>query len=200
MSGGKNMLKEIESLKQFEEIKNNQKDSFLLIFYSDKSSKSISALNNFEEFTKENPKIPAYSVNAAKVKEIHPIYNVNAVPAVLLFKQGSPVEQVYGVQSSEFYKRFASQMPGSVMTTNRNNKTHRVTVYTSSTCPWCAAAKAYLSKNNIPYREVNVSFNPSAADELVRRTGHTGVPQIDIDGTFVIGFDKPKINRLLGIN
>ncbi|SHF15473.1 Glutaredoxin-like protein, YruB-family [Caldanaerobius fijiensis DSM 17918] len=196
------MIEQIQDLKHFEEIKNSQKDYFLLIFYTDTSQKSIEALKNLEEFKSKNPDVSVYAVNASKVKDIHPLYNINAVPAVLLFKKGKPVDQVYGVQSSDFYERFTAQMPSknAASKDNQNRKLHRVIVYTSTTCPWCAAAKAYLSKNHIPYTEINVSENPSAADELVRKTGHTGVPQIDIDGTFVIGFDKAKINRLLGIN
>ena len=38
------------------------------------------------------------------------------------------------------------------------------------------------------------------AEELVRKSGQQGVPQTEIDGEIIVGFDKTKINRLLNIN
>ena len=40
----------------------------------------------------------------------------------------------------------------------------------------------------------------TAAADLVRKTGQQGVPQTDIEGSYVVGFDKKRINELLGIN
>ena len=49
------------------------------------------------------------------------------------------------------------------------------------------------------YSEINVSKDQNAAEAMVRKSGQQGVPQTDINGTMVIGFDKVKINKLLGI-
>jgi hypothetical protein len=35
---------------------------------------------------------------------------------------------------------------------------------------------------------------------MVRKSGQKGVPQTDINGQIVVGFDKVKLNALLGIN
>jgi glutaredoxin len=56
-----------------------------------------------------------------------------------------------------------------------------------------------LRKNRVPFTDVDVSRDPNAAEELVRRTGQQGVPQTDIDGEIVVGFDKKRINELLEI-
>jgi glutaredoxin len=37
------------------------------------------------------------------------------------------------------------------------------------------------------------------AEEMVRRSGQQGVPQTDINGEIIVGFDKARINRLLDI-
>ena len=75
----------------------------------------------------------------------------------------------------------------------------KVIVFTTSTCPWCRKTKEYLKRNQIPFKEVNVQRNPSAARDLVRMTGQTGVPVILINNRPIVGFNKPLIDRLLGI-
>lgn len=77
---------------------------------------------------------------------------------------------------------------------------HRVLVFTTPTCPWCTRVKAYLAQQRVPFREVDVSRDVSAARDLVRRTGQMGVPVVEIDGRPVVGFDKPQIDRLLGLS
>ncbi len=76
---------------------------------------------------------------------------------------------------------------------------HRVLVFTTPTCPWCQRAKGYLRSRGVPFKEVDVSRDPRAADDLVRRTGRIGVPVIEIDGRPVVGFDQAQIDRLLGL-
>lgn len=76
---------------------------------------------------------------------------------------------------------------------------HRVLVFTTPTCPWCQRAKGYLRSQGVPFKEVDVSRDPKAANDLVRRTGRVGVPVIEIDGRPVVGFDQRQIDRLLGI-
>jgi glutaredoxin len=60
-------------------------------------------------------------------------------------------------------------------------------------------AKQYFRRNKIRFRDVDVSKDPVAARDLMRKTGQMGVPVIDIGGKMVVGFDKPKINDMLGI-
>ena len=49
------------------------------------------------------------------------------------------------------------------------------------------------------FREVDISRDERAAQELVRKSGQMAVPQTDIDGKIVVGFDKVRLNSLLGI-
>lgn len=79
-------------------------------------------------------------------------------------------------------------------------KPHKVLVFTTPTCPWCQRAKLHLKEQKVPFREVDVSRDASAARDLVRRTGQMGVPVIEIDGRPVVGFDRKTIDRLLGLN
>ncbi len=78
-------------------------------------------------------------------------------------------------------------------------RSHRVVVFTTPTCSWCARAKSYLRTQGVHFKEVDVSRDPHAARDLVRRTGQMGVPVIEIDGRPVVGFDQRQVDRLLGL-
>jgi glutaredoxin-like YruB-family protein len=75
----------------------------------------------------------------------------------------------------------------------------KVIMFTTPTCSFCTLAKRYFKEKNVRFREVDVSRNPSAAADLQKRTGQTGVPVILINNRPIVGFDKPKINRMLDL-
>ncbi len=85
------------------------------------------------------------------------------------------------------------------MSTAPTERKHRVLVFTTPTCSWCQRLKAYLRERHVQFREIDVSRDAAAARDLVRRTGQMGVPVIEIDGRPIVGFDKPQIDRLLGL-
>lgn len=74
-----------------------------------------------------------------------------------------------------------------------------VKVYTSPTCTWCTKLKEYLTKNNVQFEAIDVSADRAIVKELVAKTGQMGVPVTEIDGEYIIGFDKEKINAKLGL-
>ena len=74
-----------------------------------------------------------------------------------------------------------------------------IKIYSTSTCPWCKKAKAYLTEKGIEFESVDVSSDEKAQKEMIDRSGQMGVPVLDIDGKIVIGFDKEKIDELLNI-
>jgi len=79
-------------------------------------------------------------------------------------------------------------------------KQPKVIVFSTPTCSFCNSAKRYLREKRIRFTDVDVSRNMSAARDMQRRTGQTGVPVILINNRPIVGFDKPRINRMLGIN
>lgn len=78
-------------------------------------------------------------------------------------------------------------------------KQPRVIMFSTPTCSYCNLAKRYFRQNKIRFRDVDISKDPAAARDVVRRSGQMGVPVIDIGGKIIVGFDKPKINQLLDI-
>jgi len=73
-----------------------------------------------------------------------------------------------------------------------------VTIYTTPTCGYCRQAKDYLTKKGVRFVERDVSSDRAAADEMVRKTGQMGVPVIIVDGQIVVGFDRARLEQLLG--
>ncbi len=75
----------------------------------------------------------------------------------------------------------------------------RVIVFSTPTCSFCNMAKKYFREKGIKFRDVDVSRDMAAARDMVRRSGQQGVPVIDIGGKIVVGFDRVRINKHLGI-
>ncbi len=70
-------------------------------------------------------------------------------------------------------------------------------IYTTPTCPYCHMAIDFLEKNNIIFKEIDVSENENIAVDIMERSNHIGVPIIEINGNFIAGFDEEKIKKLL---
>jgi len=75
----------------------------------------------------------------------------------------------------------------------------RVIVFSTPTCAFCNQAKRYFRDKGVKFKDIDVTRDPTAARDMIRRSGQQGVPVIDIGGKIVVGFDRPKINQLLGI-
>lgn len=73
----------------------------------------------------------------------------------------------------------------------------KVIIYSADWCAFCHAAKEYLDGKGVEYVEKNVEENPEYAQEAVEKSKQMGIPVIDIDGTIIIGFDRPKIDAAL---
>ena len=75
----------------------------------------------------------------------------------------------------------------------------KVKIYSTPTCPFCMMAKKFLKENNIDFEDIDVSADQTKAEEMVQKTGQMAVPVIDIDGEIIVGFDKEKIKKALGL-
>jgi glutaredoxin-like YruB-family protein len=75
----------------------------------------------------------------------------------------------------------------------------KVTVYSTPTCPYCTRAKQFLTDNRVPFDTVDVSVDTAKAEEMIQKSGQMGVPVLDIDGEIIVGFDRERIQRALGL-
>jgi glutaredoxin len=78
-----------------------------------------------------------------------------------------------------------------------------VTIYGTSWCGACKAARQYLAGRKIPFADKDVERDADAARELAAKAARMGVPAdrvpvIDVRGRLLLGFDKARIEALLG--
>jgi len=83
-------------------------------------------------------------------------------------------------------------------------ETKKITVYSTVTCPYCRLLKEWFEKNKVNYTNIFVDQDDKAADHMIKMSGQMGVPVTEIvdaknKNHIVVGFDRPKIAKLLGI-
>ncbi|MER2507349.1 glutaredoxin 3 [Amaricoccus sp.] len=64
-----------------------------------------------------------------------------------------------------------------------------ITLYTTPTCGYCAAAKRLLTGKGASFQEINVAGDPVRRAEMERMSGRHTVPQIFIGERHVGGCD-----------
>jgi len=191
------MLDEITSIDQFNTLKKEQ-DFFILGFYTDNSDNSKEAMNRLEKAALDFEDTPVYAVNASKVRDIHPTLGVNSVPTVLALRKSDITKTIQGLQNIELYERLFYDAPVKAGGEEGPSQPN-VTVYSTPSCSWCSRLKQHLRKNRIRFSDIDVSRDQSAAQMLMSRTGQTGVPQTNIGGQWIVGFDQARIDKLLSI-
>ncbi|MBN1326084.1 glutaredoxin family protein [Candidatus Falkowbacteria bacterium] len=75
----------------------------------------------------------------------------------------------------------------------------KIKIYSTPTCPFCHQVKDYLKDKKIEFTDYDVSFDNDRAQEMIDKSGQMGVPVVDIEGEVIIGFDKEKIDKILGL-
>ncbi len=73
-----------------------------------------------------------------------------------------------------------------------------ITVYTTPTCAFCKAVKAYLTDKKKEFKVVDLTEDPEAAQWVLQNTGQLAVPVTRFeDDTIVVGFDRPRLEAAL---
>lgn len=137
--------------------------------------------------------------DVSQVRDIHTQYDIKTAPILLSFQDGSLTNTYKGCNDVSFYEKVFEQ---NFHVTNEKGEVKvqkRVTVYSTPSCSWCTTLKKHLDHHGIKYRDIDISKDSKVAEEMTKRSGQQGVPQTDISGQMIVGFDKNKINSLLGI-
>jgi len=186
-----------DSLKALKNITVLNENVWLLL-YKKGSEQSDCAFTNFAK-TEAGEGNVLYVADVNDVRDIHTEYGINSVPSLLHFENGELKNVTKGCHKAEQFNAIIGKNVFVSGTGTDEKRQKRVTVYTTPTCSWCTTIKRHLQANGIQYREVNVAADQKAAEEMVKKSGQQGVPQTDIDGQIIVGFDKTRINTLLGI-
>jgi len=76
----------------------------------------------------------------------------------------------------------------------------KITVYSTTTCPYCMMLKRWLDDKKIDFTEYLVDKNPIAAQQMVGLSGQMGVPFMTVEEDNqmikVLGFDLPKLKTI----
>lgn len=80
----------------------------------------------------------------------------------------------------------------------------QITIYSTTTCPYCKSLKDYLKEKGVSFEERLVDQDDAAREKMLSVSGgFQGVPFTVIkkngESENVIGFDKGKIDSILGL-
>jgi glutaredoxin len=75
----------------------------------------------------------------------------------------------------------------------------KVRVFSTPICPYCFSLKRFLEEKGIEVESVDVSTDLEAQKEMIEKTKQSTVPVTDINGEFIVGFDRKRICELLNI-
>jgi glutaredoxin 3 len=82
----------------------------------------------------------------------------------------------------------------------------QVTIYSTTTCPYCKMLKDYLSEKGISFVEKMVDQDEEARNTMMEDSGgFLGVPftvivKDDNTKATIVGFDKGKVDEVLGLS
>ncbi|OYT15686.1 MAG: NrdH-redoxin [Bacteroidetes bacterium 4572_77] len=168
-----------------------------VLLYKSGSEASECALTNSSEI--DHKDITLLIVDVKTVKDIHTKYQIKTAPVLLSFKD-KELENIYkGCNDVSFYHNIFENSYFTAQENEERPVKKRVTVYSTPSCSWCTTLKKHLEHNGIRYQNIDISRNADAAAAMQKKSGQQGVPQTDINGQMIVGFDKNKINSLLGI-
>ena len=67
----------------------------------------------------------------------------------------------------------------------------KITVNSGPLCAFCDAAKRLLGRNNLDYKEIDISTDPSLMDEMIKKAnGKRTIPQIFFEDHHVGGYQE----------
>jgi len=175
----------------------SQNEKTFLLLYKSGAENSDCALERLKNMPLNRQGVLIADVNT--VRDIHLRFQISTAPSLLVF-EGNKLSNIFkGCQSETAYDSIISGRSIGATASMGGSPAKQVTVYSTPSCSWCTTLKSYLDQKQIKYREINVASDTSAAEAMVKKSGQQGVPQTEINGQMIVGFDKNRINQLLEI-
>jgi glutaredoxin-like YruB-family protein len=192
-------MRKINSFSELEkEIKTNE--SVWLLLLKSGSEQSECASKNFAEAVGKIQDQVFLISDVNETKDIHTQFGINTVPSLLEFKNSKLLNVIKGCHQPVQFRAILENAIFVAASSEEGKTVKNVIVYSTPTCSWCTTLKRHLDAHQVKYREIDVSKDQKAAEAMVRKSGQQGVPQTEINGQIVVGFDKNRLNRLLEIN
>ncbi|MBN1198452.1 MAG: hypothetical protein JXA23_03800 [Bacteroidales bacterium] len=191
-------MKETRSYAEWLPVLKNSDVIYLFLYKKNGTAVNRCAFDNLEKAVRTVSDVKVFFANVEETRDIHPNYPVNTVPILLEFEKGVLKNTLKGCQDSTYYINHFENKMASITAQKEGKPSYSVTVYSTPTCSWCTTLKTYLRKNRIQFTDIDVSRDQDAAREMVNRSGQQGVPQSVINGEVIVGFNKARIDQLLG--
>ena len=68
-----------------------------------------------------------------------------------------------------------------------------ITMYTGPMCNFCDAAKRLFTRNNLSYKEIDISTKDGLREEMIKKAnGKRTIPQIFFDDQHIGGYDEVR--------
>ena len=189
-------LIKINSYKDLQEQLTKTPKAYLLLYKSGAEA-SDCAIMNAQKVSHE--KVSFMIADVSIVRDIHGEYGIKTAPILLSFQDGKLENSYKGCNDVSFYEKIFKQDFFVALEGDDKKPQKRVTVYSTPSCSWCTTLKKHLDHHSIRYSDIDISRDTKASEAMQKRSGQQGVPQTDIGGQMIVGFDKNKINSLLGI-
>ncbi len=188
-------------INSFSELTVQLKDSekAFLLLYKSGNENSDCAFAQVKEASQNISDMLVLAADVSVVRDIHPQYKIASVPTLIEFEKAQFKNVVKGCNQASHYKAIFEDAVFFASAKNEEKPKKRVTVYSTPSCSWCTTLKNHLRQHKIYFTDVDVSKDQQAAEAMVRRSGQQGVPQTDINGEMIVGFNKQRINQLLEI-
>lgn len=68
-----------------------------------------------------------------------------------------------------------------------------IILYTKDGCPWCDEVRSLLQEKNVVFEERECRNNADYFEELVKKSGQTLTPTLDIDGEILADSDSQQV-------
>lgn len=74
-------------------------------------------------------------------------------------------------------------------------KARKIRLFIKPYCGWCHEAIKWLDRRGIKYEVLDVIANAAARKEMLKLSGQTLAPTIDVDGEILADFDTDELEK-----
>jgi glutaredoxin 3 len=96
---------------------------------------------------------------------------------------------VLGSQAPKWYKAWKGPFKRGEYAEHVKSMPYKLTLYGTSTCPHCEAARNYLKQAGIPFNDMNLDKSP-VANEAFKKLGEQAVPVLVNENMMLVGFQQ----------
>lgn len=74
-----------------------------------------------------------------------------------------------------------------------------IRIFTTSVCPHCQHAKAYLRREGYEFEEIDIMEDRRGLRQMIMTTGQHGVPVLMVGGRAMIGWNPEQFEELMAL-